>query len=1255
MALFGLWFCQSVPAQFAAPEEVYKTDMESVTEAVVLDAQGTGADNVLIFGEGGVRLFRNGSGPGTPVETCMNSTSTWIHAVGDIDGDGFDDIICANQDVSHSSDSLDIIWYRNSGDTSFSFGTHIHTGAFHSPEIKIQDVDGDGRNDVLALWYENTGDVSINWFRQLPDGSFGSRNVLMTNMGVSGFAMADLDGDNDLDLVTADYSIATGTNIRTWYQQDGGSFSAGGEQIVSGSSTGLWLYDLDQDGAPDLFLGESLRMLRNDGNGGWEIPEALLSSTIKEGFADINGDGLLDVWGTNESYSGSTLFRYLNYRLADGSGGLLPTVTMNMGSYSFIPAWTDLTGDGVNDLVFCSRDWQGEAGYLTGNGIGGYDGFTRITRTMTDVKWLGVADINSDGDKDIIVMSQQDRKVSWLEDLGNGRWLEHLIWKSPVYNTTVWTLLVMDADGNGTPDVLLFGTTDSNDADTFTTWYMNDGSGNLTAAAGLPSVPLYLNYQAPVMKAVDLDQDGKLDILEFRGGIWYWHALAGGGFEEPVQLLANTPLYTNILNGDIADVDGDGDLDIVGYVTGTSDHVLSFMENNGSNVFSAPQAIPGGEDYSGSIKLWDIDEDGDLDVFATTGGNGGEGAWFENVDGSFTVKHALGPYANSLVEDFDMDGDLDLATNVYNADQFQFELLQNSGAGQFMAPTVINPVGAGPVAAEDMDGDGDLDLIMAHTPNAISIYRNLANSMYRIEGTAFMDLDGNGIQGPSEPGLPSCQVQVGPDDGTALIDGNGQFTIYSSEGSHSFTVASPSSAWQATTPTEFDVELTSAAPVASGYAVGFEPVSPQEAVVLDATGSYLSCDGQVPAWVTLTNTGTTIFNGEVKLPVPPLIAPVSATPPADVLTGDTMIWQVNGLVPGAQWTTAVHFTMPGAAQQGGEVAFLAEAFGQGADPVAEDSVHFVIICGGSSNQLLCDPSGSGEQHFIPYATDHLDFTLLFMNLGIDTVQTIFAQMAADPMLDMNDVQLIGGSAPVTLNVIPTGDGSPSISFIITGMQLPPVAQSSVGSQGAFTFRVPIDHDVVEHGSLISTYMTLQMYGSGINSYTTNNVDLMLQDCSPFDAQIRDTLYDGGEALYLPYGYTSYQWFLNGDPLPQEIAWLSVPSAPGTYTAQITDQFGCEFTTEPFIWIITSSGPELERPSVKVYPDPASDWVRVEVSGKPIDNWGLFDSIGRFIFRGNDLADGVHEFYRGDLAPGLYFIHSMDGSSTDRTAYPVLFK
>ena len=91
------------------------------------------------------------------------------------------------------------------------------------------------------------------------------------------------------------------------------------------------------------------------------------------------------------------------------------------------------------------------------------------------------------------------------------------------------------------------------------------------------------------------------------------------------------------------------------------------------------------------------------------------------------------------------------------------------------------------------------------------------------------------------------------------------------------------------------------------------------------------------------------------------------------------------------------------------------------------------------------------------------------------------------------------------------------------------------------------------------------------------------------------------------------------------------------------------------WLSTSIGDDKALPKARVYPNPATSWVRVEVPNGTTKRWGLFDSMGRFISEGTRLDDGVNEFSRRGLASGLYFLRPLDGTILDKAAYPVVFE
>jgi hypothetical protein len=252
---------------------------------------------------------------------------------------------------------------------------------------------------------------------------------------------------------------------------------------------------------------------------------------------------------------------------------------------------------------------------------------------------------------------------------------------------------------------------------------LNDGTGTYTvvAGAGPPVV-------APVFDVAlaDVDGDGDLDLLSLN-----FRATAGtvsvclndgsGTFGAPVTpapVVGNSP--QSIITGD---VDADGDLDLL-TVNVTSGSV-SVRLNNGSGTFTAPAVNPdvivGNLPYD--VALADVDGDGDLDLLAACGNDNAVSVRLNNGRGSFTgsatVATGSRPYS-IVVGDFDADGDADFATaNVFGS---SYSIRFNNGSGTFVAPAtggdyplLIN----GPLALGDVDADGDLDLLIASSNQGV--------------------------------------------------------------------------------------------------------------------------------------------------------------------------------------------------------------------------------------------------------------------------------------------------------------------------------------------------------------------------------------------------------------------------------------------------------------------------------------------------------------------------------------------------------
>jgi hypothetical protein len=131
----------------------------------------------------------------------------------------------------------------------FSTQQVISTEAEGATSVFAADVDGDGDLDVLSAsetddeiaWYENTGGA----------GSFGTQEIISTAAdGARSVFAADLDGDGDLDVLSASYE----DDKIAWYENTNGEGSFAAQPAISTAADGatsVFAADLDRDGDLD--------------------------------------------------------------------------------------------------------------------------------------------------------------------------------------------------------------------------------------------------------------------------------------------------------------------------------------------------------------------------------------------------------------------------------------------------------------------------------------------------------------------------------------------------------------------------------------------------------------------------------------------------------------------------------------------------------------------------------------------------------------------------------------------------------------------------------------------------------------------------------------------------------------------------------------------------------------------------------------------------------------------------------------------
>ncbi len=1017
----------------------------------------------------------------------------------DFDNDGDMDIIAI------SGEDEKLVWYENL-DSQGNFGTEqeiaLTTNDF-SLYIFFKDIDGDNDDDLILIdnnpfqslnniyWLENNGGANDN---------FTTQNQFSVSHLIEGFI--DVDNDGDLDLYGFD-------NNDVFYYENLGNGSFSDSEVnamnVNGPLKYATFYDIDSDNDLDIIYARQYFYLKiayveNDGFGNFGTEQILEdvdsdTSVVTLGGGDIDDDGDEDILILLEE----GLYKMENTGNDDYGDFTLIDRLFNLKTFKT----NDFDNDGDLDFFVVSNG-RSIALIEKENNSDEYKSPIYICANTDEANDVIAADINGNGTLDVVVASYNDGKIVWFESLnGEDYFSEQKIISIDADGAK--RVKAADIDGDGDLDVVsISGRSSTGDIDKVS-WYENlDGQGTF----GDQNTILEDSYDSPDgLLVFDIDNDGDNDVITSLSNwpdgdviIWYENTDGQGSFDNEYIISTEVDGVKKLLS---ADIDGDGDLDIVS--TSVLDSKVAWYEYINGQGYGPQQIVADNVAAGYDVAVGDIDGDSDLDIAYISGGSFDSVFWHENTNGqglfgsALIVSDQLGNNGSTAIAiaDVDNDGDNDIVCS--NRDAGSSDTIiwfpNSDGLGDFDLEQTISS-GRSYITSiypSDFDNDGDIDLLSSSRyGDDIVWHKNLGNAYNLIKGIVYFDLNSDGCDELDlnyENLLISTTDDLGNMNSVFTSDGifAGEYQFHVGEGTYVTSIASQLPNYYTSSTVSHTSNFTDNGNIDDNVNFCIQPIG----TINDLDVSiYPSNNDPRPGFDTTyqlvcKNVGTTQLSGSVSFEFDDTkLQFLNASETVTSQTTNTLNFDFTDLNPLQTKTIVLEFNVfaPPTTNINDIIVSTATI-----NPITGDDENEVDNVFELEQTVVgsYDPNDitvlEGDEIFIEDADKYLHYLIRFQNTGTASAINVSVEHILDDKLDFSTMQIESLSHTGHVEI----ENQTNVSFIFNNINLPDSTNDEPNSHGYIAFKIKPKSDV-QVGDIING--VADIYFDFNPAITTNTVN-----------------------------------------------------------------------------------------------------------------------------------------------------------------------
>lgn len=598
--------------------------------------------------------------------------------------------------------------------SSHSEALPLPTASQEQTATLILDIDQDGINDIVIGARKEPG-PSLVWFRW-ETNAWVRYPIDNSALDIeAGGAYHDIDNDGDLDIVMGGDN---NSNQVWWWENPAPNFNQNTpwtRRLIKNSGENIhhdqMFGDFDHDGQVELVFWNQANWNSNNNQARLYMaeiptnPKTAVSWTFTSIYSDF-GEGLakgdIDLDGKIDLIAGGHWFKHQ-------SGTTFSAHAIDDDYHDTRVAVGDLTGNGRLDVLLVRGDGTGPLRMYSCNNNPQQANCWQSTQLINSVDHghsLDIQDINSDGAQDIFIAemrlndSNSDAQTTIFYGHGNGTFTQDTI----ATGMGMHEAKIGDLNGDSYLDIV--AKPYNWDTPRLDLWF--NAPRTHYASWERHFVDIEKPDRAVFVTSADLNGDTWPDIIT--GGWWYQNpGLAAGNWQRHT---IGAPL--NDMSA-VLDIDGDGDMDILGSQGQGSKTSADFAwaQNNGSGNFTIRTNIATApvKGFLQGVSVVDVDKNGRLDILLSWN-NGNNGIQMLSIPANPTsTTWPMTAISNTSqgeqidTADIDQDGDIDILLGTI--------WLQNNN-NNWQSHTLFTPSEgeADRTQLADMDGDGDLDAVI---------------------------------------------------------------------------------------------------------------------------------------------------------------------------------------------------------------------------------------------------------------------------------------------------------------------------------------------------------------------------------------------------------------------------------------------------------------------------------------------------------------------------------------------------------------